>query len=99
VTPGSDFKPQNFRYFDYAAYYRQVRHSLERAVENGAQEDLYPEPKPHCEICRWRSSCEAKWRQDDHLTLVQIADRGARQARRDDSRRVCGRSLAAAMEA
>jgi predicted RecB family nuclease len=70
VTPGSDFKPQNFRYFDYAAYYRQVRYSLERAVENGAQEDLYPEPKPHCEICRWRSSCEAKWRQDDHLTLV-----------------------------
>ncbi len=24
VTPGSDFKPQNFRYFDYAAYYRIV---------------------------------------------------------------------------
>jgi predicted RecB family nuclease len=70
VTPGSDFKPQNFRYFDYAAYYRQVRRSLERAIENGAQKDRYPEPKPHCEICRWRSKCEAKWRQDDHLTLV-----------------------------
>jgi predicted RecB family nuclease len=70
VTPGSDFKPQNFRYFDYAAYYRRVRHSLEQAVEDGVQEDLYPEPKPHCEICRWRSNCEAKWRRDDHLTLV-----------------------------
>jgi predicted RecB family nuclease len=70
VTPGSDFKPQKFRYLDYAAYYRRVRHSLEQAVENGLQEDLYPEPKPHCEICRWRSRCEARWRQDDHLTLV-----------------------------
>ena len=70
VTPGSDFKPQKFRYFDYAAYYRRVRHSLEQAVENGVQEDLYPEPKPHCEICRWRLKCESRWRQDDHLTLV-----------------------------
>jgi predicted RecB family nuclease len=70
VTPGSEFKPQEFRYFDYAAYYRRVRRSLEQAVDNGVQEDLYPEPKPHCEICRWRLRCEAKWRQDDHLTLV-----------------------------
>jgi predicted RecB family nuclease len=70
VTPGSDFKPQKFRYFDFAAYYRRVRHSLEQSVENGAREDLYPEPKPHCEICRWRLRCEARWRQDDHLTLV-----------------------------
>jgi predicted RecB family nuclease len=70
VTPGSDFKPQEFRYFDYAAFYRQVRTKLERAVENDAQEDLYPAPKPHCEICRWRLRCKAKWREDDHLTLV-----------------------------
>jgi uncharacterized protein len=70
VTPGSDFKPQEFRYFDYAAFYRRVRTNLERAVENDTQEDLYPEPKPHCEICRWRLRCEAKWREDDHLTLV-----------------------------
>ena len=70
VTPGSGFKPQPFRYLDYAAYYRRVRRSLERAVEGDCQDDLYPEPKPHCEICRWRAKCEAKWRTDDHLTLV-----------------------------
>jgi predicted RecB family nuclease len=69
VTAGSDFKPQEFRYLDYAAFYRQVRTKLERAVENDAQEDLYPEPKPRCEICRWRLRCKAKWREDDHLTL------------------------------
>jgi predicted RecB family nuclease len=70
VTPGSEFKPQEFRYFDYAAFYRRVRSSLERAIENEAQEDLYPEPRPHCEICRWRLWCEAKWRADDHLSFV-----------------------------
>jgi predicted RecB family nuclease len=70
VTPGSDFKPQEFRYHDYAAYYRQVRNSLEQAAEAGVGNSLYPEPKPHCEICRWRRQCDAKWRADDHLTLV-----------------------------
>jgi predicted RecB family nuclease len=70
VTPGSNFEPQKFRYLDYAAYYRRVRRSLKRAVADGCQEDLYPDPKPHCEICRWRAECEAKWRADDHLTLV-----------------------------
>lgn len=70
VTPGSGFKPQEFRFHDYAAYYRRVRNSLERAVGDGAGNNQYPEPKPHCEICRWRTRCDAKWRADDHLTLV-----------------------------
>ena len=70
VTPGSNFKPQEFRYSDYAAYYRRVRNSLEHAVENGVGGELYPEPRPHCEICRWRHRCDAKRRADDHLTLV-----------------------------
>src|SRR5262249_14597089 len=82
VTPGSDFKPQEFRYSDYSAYYRRVRSGLEHAIEDGAGERLYPEPNPHCEICRWRRRCEATWREDDHLTLVagisksQIAELG-----------------------
>jgi uncharacterized protein len=43
---------------------------LERAVTTERKEDAYPEPNPHCEICRWRRHCEAKWREDDHLSLV-----------------------------
>ena len=70
VTPRSDFKPQAFRLHDYAAYYRRVRNSLEQAVKSGTRAELYPEPKPHCEICRWRLQCNAKWREDDHLTFV-----------------------------
>ena len=82
VTPGSDFKPRAYRYHDYAAYYRRVRNSLERALNNGTGAELYPEPKPHCEICRWRLQCNAKWREDDHLSFVagisksQIAELG-----------------------
>ncbi|MGA8612869.1 MAG: TM0106 family RecB-like putative nuclease, partial [Xanthobacteraceae bacterium] len=70
VTPGCDFRPQAFRFPEYAAYYRLVRKSLERAVTSGSDEELYPDPNPHCEICRWRVECEKKWRADDHLTLV-----------------------------
>lgn len=70
VTPGSDFEPLAFRFADYAAYYRRVRTSLEQTVSMGGSEEHYPEPKPHCDICRWRLQCDAKWRADDHLTLV-----------------------------
>jgi len=70
VTPGSDFTPQAFRLHDYVAYYRRVRNSLLAAIKNDKRSDLYPEPKPHCEICRWRLQCNAKWREDDHLTFV-----------------------------
>jgi uncharacterized protein len=84
VTPGSDFKPQAFRFHDYAAYYRRVRYSLERAVEDGVGAGLYPEPKPHCDICRWRIHCDNKRHADDHLSLVagisklQIGELGKR---------------------
>lgn len=70
VTPGSGFAPQEFRIADYGAYYRRVRRSLERSVDGGVDGDDYPDPKPHCEICRWRTSCESRWRTDDHLSLV-----------------------------
>src|ERR1700683_2322695 len=70
VTPGSDFEPQKFRFADYAAYYRRVRKSLECAVSTVSANELYPEPNPHCDICRWKTQCTAKWRDDDHLTLV-----------------------------
>lgn len=70
LTPVSDFRPQAFRFAEYAAYYRLVRKSLERAVTSAATEKCYPEPKPHCEICRWRARCATKRRADDHLTLV-----------------------------
>jgi predicted RecB family nuclease len=70
VSPWSGFTPQTFRTDDYASYYRFVRGRLESAIEDGAQADTYPDPKEHCDICRWRHRCDAQRRADDHLCLV-----------------------------
>ncbi len=55
---------------DYLAYYRLVRRRLEAAVDAREAAATYPEPVPHCEVCRWWRSCDAKRREDDHLSLV-----------------------------
>jgi predicted RecB family nuclease len=70
VTPGSNFQPEEFRIADYAAYFRRVKASLERAVTSEADILSYPDPNPHCDVCRWRLHCEGKRRGDDHLCLV-----------------------------
>ena len=55
----------------YAAYYRHVKNRLENAVENnGSATATYPEPTPHCSICRWWAECDGQRRKDDHLSLV-----------------------------
>jgi predicted RecB family nuclease len=70
VTPGSDFRPEEFRIADYAAYYRRVKRSLERAITSEDDVASYPDPNPHCDVCRWRLHCEERRRADDHLCLV-----------------------------
>jgi uncharacterized protein len=70
VAPWSDYKPQTFRTNDFAAYYRHVKRSLNEALTNGLNGKDYPDPKEHCDVCRWRRQCEAKRRIDDDLCLV-----------------------------
>jgi uncharacterized protein len=70
VVPETGFEPQAFRIADYAAYYRRVRRSLEQSVRTAAAVETYPEPNPHCEVCRWRVHCDGRRRADDHLSLV-----------------------------
>lgn len=70
VAPWSDFEPQSFRFADYAAYFRKAKAAIEDATLNGAPEAPYPEPKEHCDICRWRHRCDQRRRDDDHLCLV-----------------------------
>lgn len=55
---------------DYAAYYRRVQNALESAVDQHAAGEIYPEPKEHCDICRWQNRCDQRRRADDHLSLV-----------------------------
>ena len=71
VAPGEPYRPEQYRLLDYAAYYRYVKSRLQKAVnENGRSPLTYPEPTPHCEVCRWRLDCETERRKDDHLSLV-----------------------------
>lgn len=61
------------RVADYAAYARQVGRLLSTFATTGAQfppTDTYPEPVEHCAVCRWRSSCQQRRRDDDDLSLI-----------------------------
>ena len=68
VTPGDPFVHEAYRLDDFAAYYRLVKARLESAVAGSGE--TYPEPTPHCDICRWWAPCTARRRADDHLSLV-----------------------------
>ena len=70
VAPWTGFEPQTYRTGDYAAYYRLVRRWLESAVTKDGEVEIYPDPRQHCDVCRWSRSCDARRRKDDHLSLV-----------------------------
>ena len=54
VPPVDGFQPEPYRILDFAAYYRYVKARLERAVElDAGGAPTYPEPNPHCSVCRW----------------------------------------------
>ena len=70
VAPWTDFQPLAFRMADYAAYFRQVKRSLQSSLETPRLAETYPEPVEHCDVCRWSQHCDRQWREDDHLSLV-----------------------------
>src|SRR5260221_1164574 len=70
VPAGKEFKPEAYRVAGYAAYYRYVKACLEAVCHHDQAEQTYPEPCPHCDVCRWFRECDAMRRADDHLSLV-----------------------------
>ena len=70
VAPWSEFKPQQFRFADYSAYFRRVKQGMLTTHAEQEKEETYPDPKEHCDICRWRETCDKRRRNDDHLCLV-----------------------------
>ena len=70
VAPWSDFVPQRYRYADCAAYFRKVKRGLSVSIAATNRGNTYPDPKEHCDICRWRENCDKRRRDDDHLCLV-----------------------------
>ncbi len=74
-----DGREVSFRVADLSHYYANVKRQFEALCRN-RPDGSYPEPCPHCEICRWRQLCGERWEQDDHLSLVANIQR--RQIRR-----------------
>lgn len=70
VSPWSDYEPKKYRMDDFAAYFRRVKNGLEIAVSHQSENNIYPDPIPHCDICRWQDRCDKRRRVDDHLSLV-----------------------------
>jgi predicted RecB family nuclease len=70
VAPWSNFQPQQYRFADYAAYFRKVKRALQTAMAGPGLEATYPNPIEHCDICRWQEICDKRRRDDDHLCLV-----------------------------
>lgn len=70
IPPRANFKGEKYRVTDYAAYFRYVKTRLERSIQNRNANGTYPEPVPHCDICRWFRECDTQRRTDDHLSLV-----------------------------
>src|ERR1700682_4106034 len=79
VPPGEGYAGEKYPVLEYAAYYRHVRKRLLKAVGEVAGKETYPEPVEHCTVCRWFKECDARRREDDHLSLVA----GIRRQHRD----------------
>jgi len=69
VKPGVDFPTENYRFHEFAAYYRLVKQNIEKVLA-GPPLDVYPDPVEHCGICSWWHQCNKKRHDDDHLSLV-----------------------------
>lgn len=76
VVPGRNFVPETYRTSEYFAYYSHVKTGLHQALDGAA---TYPEPVPHCDICRWWPVCDRQRRNDDHLSLIAGISRLQRQ--------------------
>lgn len=76
VAPWTNFEPQRFRYSDYAAYFRQAKAAAQSAVDSETKAEPYPDPKEHCDVCRWQDRCDQRRRDDDHLCLVAGISKG-----------------------
>jgi predicted RecB family nuclease len=71
VTPTGQFQPEPYRVAEYAAYCRYIKGRFERLCDAPPDSvKTYPEPVPHCPICRWFAVCDKKRRDDDHLSFV-----------------------------
>jgi uncharacterized protein len=70
VAPWTDFKPHRYRFDDFGAFFRRAQQGLATSVAAEPAETTYPDPTEHCDVCRWRDTCDKRRRADHHLCLV-----------------------------
>ena len=58
----------HYRIDDFAAYYRLMKKNLLQAIAQ--PRETYPDPVPHCDICKWWPVCNKRRREDDHLSFI-----------------------------
>jgi uncharacterized protein len=58
----------HYRLDDFAAYYRLMKKNLLQAIHQ--PHETYPDPVPHCDICKWWHVCNKRRRDDDHLSFI-----------------------------
>src|SRR5680860_1065156 len=73
-----DGEEHSFRLAEFSAYFRHIRGAFLAALSDGLP-DTYPEPVPHCQVCRWRAHCDERRLADDHLSLVANINRRQRE--------------------
>jgi predicted RecB family nuclease len=61
---------ESYRTADFGAYHRLVLARLQAAVMADPPPVTYPEPVPHCDVCKYWQHCAQQRRRDDHLSLV-----------------------------
>ena len=80
VLGGGAHPTAELRTKDYMAYYRAAKRRFMATVlgtevapapePSYPPQATYPDPVDHCRVCRWSLECDAKRREDDHLSLV-----------------------------
>ena len=78
VVLGGGVRAEEFVVQRYIAYYRRIKREYEIAWK--AEQDTYPEPTEHCEVCSWYPLCDKRRRDDDHLSSVAGISRNQRKA-------------------
>nr|BDT27422.1 TM0106 family RecB-like putative nuclease [Bacteriovorax sp. HI3] len=68
VTPGNPFNEIEFRVSEYQSYYRLIKSYLISFLRT--DNNTYPEPVSHCDVCKWFETCDKQRRNDDHISFV-----------------------------
>lgn len=81
VPPSEDFATEEYRLDDFMAYYRMLKDNFLAHVHELSKKksSTYPEPREHCDVCRWFETCDRQRRSDDHLSFVANLTSSQRQ--------------------